>query len=345
MPRKDPDEYRLRQRNGVWYVDSGSGENTKRVSTRTTDRKQAEIYRSQHIAGINNPLPPPEATVSFYLDCYKEEKSEKMRSFKNVKYMFGILKEKLGDLQPQHITSKVLTDYAKWRQTQGKRLGNGSRISKAVSNSTVLRELDILKSALKMAAGNGHIRDLPPFQMPFSPSPPRDRWISRIQAQKLMTLAKSPHLKLFIHLALATAARSGAILDLQWNQVNFNRKLIDFGKGWGNKRRSVVPINDALLEALELAYKIRTVDYVIEWDGNAVASVKNGFRRLAKDCKVNASPHTLRHTAATWMIMDGVPLAQVARLLGDSEKTVERVYGKYAPDYLREAVDSLGLCA
>jgi|HubBroStandDraft_6_1064221.scaffolds.fasta_scaffold1483852_2 hypothetical protein len=32
-----------------------------------------------------------------------------------------------------------------------------------------------------------------------------------------------------------------------------------------------------------------------------------------------------------------------ARLLGDSEKTVETVYGKHAPDYLRRAVNSLNL--
>lgn len=36
--------------------------------------------------------------------------------------------------------------------------------------------------------------------------------------------------------------------------------------------------------------------------------------------------------------MSGVPLAEVARLLGDSEKTVERVYGKHSPDYLKGAV-------
>ena len=41
--------------------------------------------------------------------------------------------------------------------------------------------------------------------------------------------------------------------------------------------------------------------------------------------------------------MDGVPLVEVARLLGDSEKTVERVYGKHSPDYLRRAVNALNL--
>lgn len=49
----------------------------------------------------------------------------------------------------------------------------------------------------------------------------------------------------------------------------------------------------------------------------------------------------LRHTAATWLVMDGAPLSEVARLLGDSEKTVETVYGKHSPDYLQRAVNAL----
>jgi hypothetical protein len=39
--------------------------------------------------------------------------------------------------------------------------------------------------------------------------------------------------------------------------------------------------------------------------------------------------------------MDGIPLREVARLLGDSEAMVEKVYGKHAPDYLRRAVNAL----
>ena len=72
-------------------------------------------------------------------------------------------------------------------------------------------------------------------------------------------------------------------------------------------------------------------------------SIKIAFARLCKACGIKASPHVLRHTAATWLVMDGVPLAEVARLLGDSEKTVEKVYGKHAPDYLRRAVNALKL--
>lgn len=54
------------------------------------------------------------------------------------------------------------------------------------------------------------------------------------------------------------------------------------------------------------------------------------------------TPHTLRHTAATWMVAGGVPLGEVARYLGDSERTTERVYAKHSPDYLRGAARVLG---
>lgn len=156
-----------------------------------------------------------------------------------------------------------------------------------------------------------------------------------------MDTAKSPHMKLFIQMAVSTAARSGAILDLQWSQIDFKQRLIDFGRGWGNKRRTVVPINDELFESLMIAKELAQSSYVIEYHSKQVVSVKSGFRRLCKECGITASPHVLRHTAATWLVMDNVPLSEVARLLGDSEKTVEKIYGKHAPDYLRRAVNAL----
>ncbi len=41
--------------------------------------------------------------------------------------------------------------------------------------------------------------------------------------------------------------------------------------------------------------------------------------------------------------MDGIPLSEVARLLGNSEAMVGQVYGKHSPDYLRRAVGVLNL--
>lgn len=100
-------------------------------------------------------------------------------------------------------------------------------------------------------------------------------------------------------------------------------------------------MNDAVHASLLTARELAQSDHVIEFNGKPLKSVKKAFECLCKACNIKASPHVLRHTAATWLVMDGVPLREVARLLGNSEAIVERVYGKHAPDYLRRAVNAL----
>ena len=54
------------------------------------------------------------------------------------------------------------------------------------------------------------------------------------------------------------------------------------------------------------------------------------------------TPHILRHTAAIWMAMKGVPIAEIARLLGHADSRVtERVHARLKPEYLRRAIDAL----
>ncbi|MCI0429599.1 MAG: tyrosine-type recombinase/integrase [Rhodospirillales bacterium] len=88
--------------------------------------------------------------------------------------------------------------------------------------------------------------------------------------------------------------------------------------------------------------KAATCDHVIEFKGTPIASIKISFRKAARHAgPAGVTPHTLRHTAATWMVMEGVPLEEVARYLGATKQIVERVYGKPAPDYLRRAAAAL----
>lgn len=341
MPERE--QYRLWQRsNGIWYVVTGAGAKTRSISTHSKHLRDAEIYRAQLIAEKNNAPPPVGFLISDILDRYQKEHAEKTRSPETIGYHLKPLKAFFGDLLPQHITNRSLYDYAVYRRKQGKKRGS-QKIGHSVSNGTILREIGTLKAVMHFAAGNRWIAPMPPLIAPVPHPPPRDRWLSRMEARKVIDAAQSPHVRLFIQLALATAARSGAILDLTWGQIDFDRCLIDFGRGYGNKRRAIVPINNDLLMALRVNFEVRTTEFVIEWCGKPVKSVKSAFRKLVRACSVDASPHTLRHTAATWLVMDGVPLAEVARLLGDNEQTVERVYGKHAPDYLRRAVDALNI--
>ncbi len=330
------EKYRFWQHtNGTIYVvwterdaTTNTGMQTKRVSTGTTDWDAAEQYRAQFVAGLKNPAPPPEPTIGYLLDRYRNEHGVNTRSLATMDQQLKDLKGFFGDLQPCHISNSLLADYAKQRN---------------VSAGTILRGLGILKAAIHYAEGNRWIAKQPQFVMPVRQPPPRDLWLTREQVGCLLEKAKTPHIQLFIRIAVSTAGRSGAILELTWSQLDFENRIIDFGRGYGNKRRAIVPMNDDVYVALCTARELAQTDHVIEFNGKPIKSIKKTFRQLCKDCNIKASPHVLRHTAATWLVMDGVPLAEVARLLGDSERTVETVYGKHSPDYLRRAVNSLNL--
>ena len=49
------------------------------------------------------------------------------------------------------------------------------------------------------------------------------------------------------------------------------------------------------------------------------------------------TPHTLRHTAATWLMQHGVPIWEAAGFLGMSPGVLQETSGHHHPDHLRGA--------
>jgi len=84
--------------------------------------------------------------------------------------------------------------------------------------------------------------------------------------------------------------------------------------------------------------------HFVEFNGEAVGSVKTGFRRAASLAGLSGkvTPHTLRHTAATWLMQSGTDRWQAAGYLGMSVEMLEKVYGHHHPDYLQAAVAGIG---
>ena len=55
--------------------------------------------------------------------------------------------------------------------------------------------------------------------------------------------------------------------------------------------------------------------------------------------------HDLRHTFASWLVMKGVLLFEVSKLLRHASIQMTERYAHLAPDYLHDAVASLGFSA
>ncbi|MBY0431917.1 MAG: site-specific integrase, partial [Rhodospirillales bacterium] len=212
------------------------------------------------------------------------------------------------------------------------------------TTGTARRELGALKAALNWCREEGYLTEVPVVWLPEKPKS-RQRWLTRKEAAALLRAARAEeksrlHLPLFILLGLYTGARRDAILSLQWHPntaggwVDLERGLIDFqgGRATTNKRRSHIPIPARLLTFLRHA-RARTRQYVIEFEGKPVANVRRSFSRSCADAGLkNVTPHTLRHTAVTWLVQSGVSLWEVAQWVGMSVDMIEQVYGHHAPD-------------
>lgn len=188
------------------------------------------------------------------------------------------------------------------------------------------------------------------MELPERP-PARDRWLTRDEAAALIRATKTPqarlYLPLFILLGIYTGRRKEAILSLRWHQVDLNAKLINFERPGGettNKRRGKVRIPDRLLPHLIRARRRGSdIGYVIHENGKRIGDIKKGFAAAcARVGLEEVSPHTLRHTAATWLMKAGVPIWEASQFLAMSEETLIRVYAHHHPDFTKTAANAIG---
>jgi integrase len=127
---------------------------------------------------------------------------------------------------------------------------------------------------------------------------------------------------------------------LKGNRINFEIE----GRAVTKKRRGQIPIPASLRPHLIRARRRGTdVGYVLHINGKPIANPKKGFAAACKRAGLDdVTPHTMRHTTATWLMQKGVPTWQAAAFLSMSEATLTRVYGHHHPDYMREAADAIG---
>jgi integrase len=212
-----------------------------------------------------------------------------------------------------------------------------------LSAGSIRRELTTLRAAINGAHRDGRLTRPVSVELPASP-PAKERFLSRGEAARLLWAArKEPrarlHLPLFILLGLYTGRRKEAILSLRWPAVEARTGgLIDFRKPGENettKRRGRVQIPRRLAPHLRRARKRGTdLGHVVNDGGVAIGDIKRSFQSACRRAGLtDVTPHTLRHTCATWLMQRGVDKWKAAGFLAMSMDTLERVYGHHHPDH------------
>lgn len=179
-------------------------------------------------------------------------------------------------------------------------------------------------------------------------------FITADQLEKILVNVENPILRDFYIFSFHSGMRAGEIINLKWNQVSLNDKLIrvtntkEFStKG---KRERVIPINEKLFNLLSNKlpkfYDINNPGYVFNKHGFKfnLEYVSKGFKKALRktegiDPKIHL--HSLRHSFASNIVKQNVSLYVVKELLGHKKISTTEIYSHVAVDTLRNAVNVL----
>jgi integrase len=205
--------------------------------------------------------------------------------------------------------------------------------------ATVRRELGVLQAALNHAHAEGLL--VHPVKVTLSKAgDPRDRWLTRSEVARLLRAA-APHVRRFILISLYTGRRASAVLDPTWTRVDLDAGVIRFkadGAVETNKRRGRVRIRRL---ALHLRHWLDPrVTHVVMFRGKRLDCIKRGIERAAERAGLEGvAPHVLKHTAITWLVMDGASVEDAAEFFDTSPETIRRHYWHHSPHHQERALD------
>lgn len=319
------------------YLDPGrqqwvirDGPTQIRTGCAESERSRAEARLASYLGQKHEPERGQNPLIADVLLVYAQEHVPHTKAARNTAYNLESLGSWWAARRVVDVTPANCRKYASGR-----------------SDAAARRDLEVLRAALHYWHKHyGPMAVVPAVVLPKR-SPSRERWISRNEAARLLrTARRSQHLGRFILLALYTGSRSGNILRLQWDQIDFASGVMS--------RRSAGEIEDARKRAprVRLGRRIlahlrrwRRLDptfsrFVCHYDGKAVAKLRRSFPAAAQRAGLDdVTPHTLRHTRATWLMQEGVPIWEAAGALGMTVETLERVYGHHHPDWQKRAAE------
>lgn len=224
------------------------------------------------------------------------------------------------------------------------------RISE-VSPVSVNIELRSLRSAMNVAV-RWKMLETNPFskmqQVRVAETQPP--YLTKEDFQTLINLVKEPWLKQVIIFAVLTGMRRGEILNLRWDDVDLQRRVIrvqshpDFKTKQG--RRRVIPISDVVYGLLSSKWPRAVSELVFTLGNRRIMDdrVSRRFKHYVSEAKLRDGRlhfHSLRHTFASWLVQDGVSLYEVQKLLGHSSIAVTQVYSHLQPEQLHDTVNRL----
>ena len=178
----------------------------------------------------------------------------------------------------------------------------------------------------------------------------RERFLTYDEADLLLSELKntSGHVHDMALLSLHCGLRAGEILNLKGQDLDFENGLINISDP-KNKQSRKAFMTESVKAALLKNIPDSPNDYVLKdrWHGQRIKRVSHTFSRAVKnlglndgitDARQKITFHSLRHTFASWLALQGETILTIKELLGHKTLAMTERYSHLSPDHKRQAI-------
>mgnify|MGYP001819490170 FL=1 len=282
-------------------------------------------------------------TVAEAIEDYLSDYETRGRSIGKHRAKFKKVSDKLLRTRVSALSRDALR---RWHHSLIKTDGDDE--AKRKRKSTANKHLSALKAALNFAYREGMTksdvawRAVKPFH---GVDAPRVRFLVKAEAKRLIN-ACEPDFRQMVRAALLTGCRYGELCRLTVGDYN-----ADAGTVYIRTSKSGKPRDVFLSEEGRRFFNAQTAGrpnkerVFVRGDGEPWGEAHQ-VRRMKDACtKANIDPpvgfHILRHTFASFLAQDGVPLQVIAQAIGDSDtRIVEKHYAHLQPSQVAAAVQN-----
>jgi integrase len=322
-----------------WFVDLAVQGKRVRRSTSTTDKRQAQELHDRLKADLwrqDKLQETPDRDWDAAVKRFFVEKADK-RTIEHDRKMLRWSAPYLRGKSLTSITTELIEELI-----QKRREGHTARTADGVSNATINRHMEAIQRILNCAVEWKWITKTPKIRH-LTESEGRLRWLSKDEINRLLN-ALPDHLNAMARFTLAVGLRENNVLELEWSQVDTERRVCwihaDQSK---NKKPFSVPLNSAALAVLE-GQKGKHQNIVFPYNNKAMskASTNAWYKAMISANIAGFTWHGLRHTWASWHVMNGTPLEVLQKLGGWSSLAIVMRYAHLAPSHIASWAENSG---
>jgi len=300
--------------------------------------KQQEVQIKQ---GCLINLEADRQTISLIINNYLEDIVDEMCPSSRFSYsnQLSWFRDKVGHLTLRQLTPALIIQLRKILQTEDSTRGKRSV-------ATCNRYLAALSSCCSYAVEQQILEENPCRKVKKLTEPRgRTRFLDEQEHEKLIAACKdnSPQLHLAVVLALATGARRQEIWSLRWENVDLVEGYLTFQETKNGDIRSVPVIGQALDLLRDYHQKHRLLHTSLLFPSSTNPQKPLEFRKrwesvLRKAEIADFRYHDLRHSAASYMVRNGMDLRLVAEILGHRTLQMTMRYSHLKRDHLKSAM-------